>query len=106
MYVVCPADEFLGVIGTKVLRVSSLLFTVASTNGFSPPPPPQQKRIETGLYYNILYGNLKSENSKDQRLCPEPQRNFEIHVHEFGFFTHCPSTHSTVYMQAKMHSEF
>jgi hypothetical protein len=31
--------EFLEVIGTKVLRVSSLLFTVTSTNGFYSPSP-------------------------------------------------------------------
>ncbi len=36
--------EFLDVIGTKVLRVSSLLFTVSSTNGFYSPPPPLEQQ--------------------------------------------------------------
>ncbi len=40
--------EFLDVIGTKVLRVFLLLFTVTSTNE-SYSPPPLSKRFETGL---------------------------------------------------------
>ncbi len=34
-----PEAEFLDVIRTKVLRFSSLLFTVTSTNGFYSCPP-------------------------------------------------------------------
>jgi hypothetical protein len=41
--------ESLNVIGTKVLRVSFLLFTVTSTYGFYSPPPFEQKWFETGL---------------------------------------------------------
>jgi hypothetical protein len=43
-----PEAEFLDVIGTNVLRFSSLLFTVTYTNGFYLPPPHHQW-FETGL---------------------------------------------------------
>ncbi len=46
-----PKDEFLDVVGEKVVRVSSLLFTVTSTytDGFCSPPLPLSKSdFETG----------------------------------------------------------
>ncbi len=30
-----------------------------------PPPPPSKSGLKLGLYVNIVYGNLKSENSQD-----------------------------------------
>jgi hypothetical protein len=55
-------DEFLDVIGAKVLRVF-LLAIHNHLNRFSPPPPPppsppKQKWFETGCNVNIVYGNL------------------------------------------------
>jgi hypothetical protein len=47
----CTEAEFLGVIGTKVLRL--FLFAIHSqlysTNGIAPLPPLEQKWFETGL---------------------------------------------------------
>ncbi len=42
---------------------------------FSPPPSLEKKWFETGLYnnVNIVYANLKSENSQD--YAQKPQRN-------------------------------
>ncbi len=56
-----PEAEFLDVTGTKSSEFSSLLFTFTSTNGiYTPPlPPPSVCNV------NIVYGNLKSENSQD-----------------------------------------
>ncbi len=58
-------------LGRKFSEFSTLLITVTATNGF--PPPLQQKWFETGCYVNIVYGNRKSENSKD--YAKKPQRN-------------------------------
>ncbi len=66
--------EFLDVIGTKVLRVSSLLSTVTClqfTNGFYPPP--RKSGWKLVCIVNIVYGNLKYENSQDH--VEKPQRN-------------------------------
>ncbi len=43
--------------------LSSLLFTVTSTNRFYPPSKRGLKRLV--CYVNIVYGNLKSDNSQD-----------------------------------------
>jgi hypothetical protein len=63
--------EFLDVISTVVL---SLMHAIQSTllKGFLPPPL-EQNWFETGCNVNIVYGNLKSENSQDYAL--KPQRN-------------------------------
>ncbi len=53
---------------------SSLLFTVTSTNGFEPPPPPPSKRgLKLVCNVNIVFGNLKSDNSQD--YAQKPQQN-------------------------------
>ncbi len=63
--------EFLDVIGKKFF---SLLFTVTSTNGFYPPPHPSSKSgLKLVCSVNIVYGNLKSENSLD--YAQKPLRN-------------------------------
>ncbi len=64
------------VIGTKALRVSSLIFTVTSTNRFYPPFP-EQNWFETGCKVNIVY-----ETSRLRTLKIMPRN-----VHEFGFST-------------------
>jgi hypothetical protein len=57
------------IIGTKVL-----LFAVTSTNGFySPPPPLSKSGLKLVCNIDIVYGNLKSENSQDN--AQKPQRN-------------------------------
>jgi hypothetical protein len=68
VYNIGAEAEFLNVIGTKV---SLLLFTVTYTNGMYVPPPPQ-KWFETGLSFQhcTVYGNLKSENSRDYAQKP------------------------------------
>jgi hypothetical protein len=68
--------EFLDVIGQKSLEFSFLLFTVTSTNVFySPLPPPQNKSgLKLVCNVNIVYGNLKSENS--QYYAQKPQQNW------------------------------
>jgi hypothetical protein len=53
---------------TLVQYSSSLLFTVTFT-----PTPLLQNWFETGCKVNIVYGNLKSENSQD--YAQKPQRN-------------------------------
>jgi hypothetical protein len=53
-----------------------LLFTITSNNGFyTPPPPPSLSKSGLKLVcnVNIVYGNLKSENSQD--YAQKPQRN-------------------------------
>jgi hypothetical protein len=60
-----PQAEFLDVIGTKVFRV----FLLASHNLYKriypPPPSPSKSGLKLVCNVNILYGNLKSENSQD-----------------------------------------
>jgi hypothetical protein len=53
-------------LGQKSSEFSSLLFIVTSSNGFYPPPPipPLNKSgLKLVCNLNIVYGNLKSENS-------------------------------------------
>ncbi len=57
--------KFLDVIGDKSFKISSLLFTVISTNGFTPPPPFSKIGLKLVCNVNIVYGNLKSENPQD-----------------------------------------
>ncbi len=56
--------EFLDVIGTKV---SNFFLRAIHSH------PPPQKRFETGCNANIVFGNLKSENSRN--YAQKPQRN-------------------------------
>ncbi len=56
-----PEAEFLGVIETKVLRFSSLLFSVTAANGFYPPPHSLSKSdLKLACNVNKVYQNLKS----------------------------------------------
>jgi hypothetical protein len=59
----CPEAEFLDIMGTKVLRVSSLLFTVTSTDKLYLPL--QQKGFETGLYCKHCIRKPQAESSQD-----------------------------------------
>ncbi len=54
------------------LRFFSLLLTVTSTNGFYSPPF-SKSGLKLVCNVNIIYGNLKSENSQNYAL--KPQRN-------------------------------
>ncbi len=60
-----PEAEFLDVTGTKVLRVFLLAIHSHSTNGIYSP---------LVCNANIVYGNLKSENSQD--YSQKPQLNY------------------------------
>ncbi len=61
------------VIGTKVQRVFLLAIYSCLLTDFIPLPPSlEQKRFETLCNVNIVYGNLKSENS--QNYAQKPQR--------------------------------
>ncbi len=78
-----PEAEFLDVIGTNVLRVSSLLFTVNSTNGFySPPPRPPWVKIFWNWFVMLT---LYSETSSLETLKIMPRNLNEIGSHEFCF---------------------
>jgi hypothetical protein len=50
-----------------------LLFTVTSTNGFYsfPPPPLSKNGLKLVCNVNIVYGNLKSENSQGYAQKPQ-----------------------------------
>ncbi len=66
--------EFLDVIGTKVLRVFLLaIHSHLYKRILLPPPPPSKSGLKLDCNVNIVYGNLKSENS--QGYAQEPQRN-------------------------------
>ncbi len=70
-----PETEFLDVIGPKI-EFSSLLFAITSTTDFTPLPHLSRSGLELFYNVNILYRNLKSENSQDyaqkpQRTCSE-----------------------------------
>ncbi len=58
----------------KYKEFSSLLFTSPLITDFTIfPPTLEQKQVETGFNVNIVYGNLKTENSPD--YAHKPQRN-------------------------------
>ncbi len=69
--------EFLDVIGTK--EFSSLIFIVITAKG-SPPPPPTFSKSGLKMVgnVNIVYINLKSENSQETST--------KLYVHEFSTF--------------------
>ncbi len=66
-----PEAEFLHVIGTKVLKL--FLLTIHSHFTPLPPPSPSKRGLKLVCNVNIVYGNLKSENSQD--YAQKPQRN-------------------------------
>ncbi len=69
-----PEAEFLDVIGTKVFRV--FLLTIHSQLYqliLLPPPHLEKSELKLACNVNIVYGNLKSENSQD--YAQKPQRN-------------------------------
>jgi hypothetical protein len=86
-----------------------LPFTVSSPIVFYPPPPPPGKSsLKLVCNVNIVYGNLKSENSQD--YAPKPQRNCTF-MHELGFwscadqiyeYTHICTYLSTCYCGSKV----
>ncbi len=77
--------EFLDVIETKSSKFSSLLFKITSTNGFYSVPPLSKSDLKLVCNVNIVYGNLKSENSED--YAQKPQRNCPLMNSASGLFT-------------------
>ncbi len=51
---------FLGVFGTKILRVLLRVFTVTITSCFTPPPPPPQCFPQLGFVYNFSLFTFES----------------------------------------------
>jgi hypothetical protein len=79
-----PEAEFVDVIRIQVSRV--FLFAIYSQlcKWILPPPPhPSKSGLKLVCTVNIVYENLKSENS---RLCPETSA--KLYIHEFGFGSH------------------
>jgi hypothetical protein len=71
--------KFLDVIVTKALRVFLLAIHrhLTSTNGFySSPPPLSKSGLKLVCKANIVYGNLKFENSQD--YAQKPQQNCTV----------------------------
>ncbi len=52
------------------------LFTVTSTNGFYLSPSLSKSGLKLVCNVNIVYGNLKSENSQDYAQKPQPNCTF------------------------------
>ncbi len=84
---------FSEVFGTKVLRVFLLTIHIHlyCTNGFYSPPPTPSALSKCGLKLvwtvNIVYGNLKFENSQD--FAQKSQRNCTFLNSASGFFSCC-----------------
>jgi hypothetical protein len=57
-------------------KFSSLLFKVPTTNDLPPPPPRSKSGLKLVFYVNIVYENLKNENSLD--YAQKPQRNCTV----------------------------
>jgi hypothetical protein len=68
--------EFLDVIGTKV--TSTLI-------GLTPPPPPSKSGLKLVCNVNVVYRNLKSENSQETSTI--------LYIYEFGFRYHSPGSY-------------
>jgi hypothetical protein len=68
--------EFLDVTETKDSRVSLLVFTVTSVNGFYFPSLLTKCGLKLVCNVKIVYGNLKYENSQD--YAQKPQQNCTI----------------------------
>jgi hypothetical protein len=58
--------------------IETYVFTVTSTNGFysSLPPLLSKSGLKLVCNVNIVYGNLKSENSQDYAQTPQPNYTF------------------------------
>jgi hypothetical protein len=72
-------DEFLDIIGTNLLRV--FLFAIHSylLTDFTPLPLPLSKcGLELVYNVNIVYGNLKHENTQDYAQKPQIVRSWVL----------------------------
>ncbi len=65
--------ECLNIIGTKESQSTLLKDFIPSPS--TPPPPPRKSGLKLVCYVNILYGNVKSDNSQDYAHPHLPQRN-------------------------------
>jgi hypothetical protein len=88
-----PEAEFLDVIGTKVSEFFSLLFTVTCTNGFYPLPHLNKSCLKLVCNVNIVYRNLKSEDSQD--YAQKPERNCTF-MNSASGSSLCPATGGTL----------
>jgi hypothetical protein len=70
----------LNVIGTKALKFFLLAIQASLLTDFTPYPPFRKIGLKLACNVNIVYGNLKAENSQDYA-----QTSTKLHVHEFGF---------------------
>jgi hypothetical protein len=80
MRLISTEAEFLDdPIGTTVFRVF-LLAIHSHLYSFTPPPPPPRAKVvcnsQQVCYFNIVYANLKSENSQDYAQKPQRNRTF------------------------------
>ena len=66
--------EFLDIIGTKSLKSFPPCYSQSTLITDPPPPLPSKNGLKLVCNVNIVYGNLKSENSKD--YAQKPRRNF------------------------------
>ncbi len=78
VYILHPESEFVDVIGTEVLRVFLLAIQSPLPADFTPPTPPRERglKLVCKCNINIVFENLKSENSQD--YAQKPQRNFTV----------------------------
>ncbi len=87
-----PEAEFLDVIWTKVLELFLLAIHSHLYLWTLLPPPPSKSGLKLVCNVNIVYKNLKSENSQDYAL--KPQRNctfMNLASGKAGAFTPCLS---------------
>jgi hypothetical protein len=53
--------------------------------GLCSPLPSSKSGLNLVCNVNIVYENLKSENSQEFRLCPETSPSTKLYIYEFGF---------------------
>ncbi len=75
--------QILGRNWDKSLKSFPPCYSVTSANGFYSASPLRKSGLKLVYNLNMVYGNIKSENSQDNAQIP--QRHFTYNVHEFNF---------------------